>query len=192
MSGAGVGADAGLQRLVAWGQARAPRRALDVAGGGHTALAFAAVAPQVIAVDVEAELTAARRILGRAAHNVRLVAGDVAALPFDNGAFDLVTCRLAAHRFPHAALAVREIQRVLAPGGSLLLAEPLAHDDNHRDAVTAGVLSPRTPLPLRAYRRPEWHAFLRAAGLTTMEEDTIVTAAGTPADFMILLRAEKD
>jgi SAM-dependent methyltransferase len=159
VSEAGLRGDEGLERLVAWGRARTVRRALEVAGDGHTPLAVT---------------------LGGAARTLRFVAGDAGALPFDNGAFDLVTCRRAAHRFPHAALAVREIQRVLVPGGSFLVAEPLAPDDDATAARAPGT-----------YRRPEWHAFLRAAGLTVMEEDT-VSAAGAAADRIILLRAEKD
>ncbi|HUE44656.1 MAG TPA: hypothetical protein VMO81_00235 [Aestuariivirgaceae bacterium] len=53
--------------------------------------------------------------------------------------------------------------------------------------------TPRTAARVpRAYRRPEWHAFLRAAGLTVMEEETIAAGAGSPADRLILIRAEKD
>jgi ubiquinone/menaquinone biosynthesis C-methylase UbiE len=160
VSGAGLHGDESLERLVAWGRARTARRALDVAGESGTALTIT---------------------LGEVTR-VRLVVGDVGALPFDNAAFDLVTCHRVAHHFPHAALAVREIQRVLAPGGSLLLAEPLGHEDGDTAGDTPAV---------RAYRRPEWHAFLRAAGLTVMEEDTIAASAA-PAPRIILLRAEKD
>lgn len=164
MSEAGLRGDEALARLVAWGRARPRRRALEVAGEADTPLTIT---------------------LGGVARTVRLVAGDAGALPFDNGAFDLVTCHRAAHRFPHAALAVREIQRVLAPGGSFLVAEPLGHDDADADA------SARDPEAVRAYRRPEWHAFLRAAGLTVMEEETIAAGAAS-ANRIILLRAEKD
>jgi SAM-dependent methyltransferase len=150
----------GFERLAAWGRVRAPRRALGVAGAG----------------DMPLTVT-----VGGAAADLRLVAGEVEALPFDNGAFDLVTCHLAAHRFPHAALAVREIQRVLAPGGSFLVAEPLAPDDDDAAARAPGT-----------YRRPEWHAFLRAAGLTVMQEETIPAAAAPPTDRLLLIRAEKD
>jgi SAM-dependent methyltransferase len=154
VSEAGPRGDEALGRLAGWGRARTARRALDVAGDGDAALAVTAGGGTAV-----------------------FVAGDPGALPFDSGAFDLVTCHLAAHRFPHAALAVREIQRVLAPGGSFLLAEPLAPDD--ADATA------RDPGAGRAYRRPEWHAFLRAAGLTVMEE---TISAGR----LILIRAEKD
>ena len=188
MSEAGLRGDEALARLVAWGRGRArpPRRALDLGGGGHTALAFAALASLVVAVDLEAVLPAARQAVGGGTGNVRFVAGDAGALPFDNEDFDVVTCRLAAHRFPQVALAVREIQRVLVPGGSFLLAERLALDDGEATSMAAG-----EPPPVRAYRRREWHAFLRAAGLTVMEEDAIGPGAGTPGRI-ILLRAEKD
>jgi SAM-dependent methyltransferase len=155
VSEAGLQGDEGRGRLVAWGQARPGRRALEVSGEADTPLTVT---------------------VGGVTRSVRFVAGDVEALPFANGTFDLVTCHLAAHRFPHAALAVREVQRVLTAGGSFLIAEPLAREET--DAA-----------PARAYRRQEWHAFLRAAGLTVMEED-VIAAAGS--DRVILLRAEKD
>jgi SAM-dependent methyltransferase len=155
VSESGLRGDEGRGRLVAWGQARPRRRALEVSGEADTPLTVT---------------------VGGVTRSVRFVAGDVHALPFANATFDLVTCHLAAHRFPHTALAVREVQRVLATGGSFLIAEPLAGDEIDVGAV-------------RAYRRPEWHAFLRAAGLTVMEEDVI---APTGPDRVILLRAEKD
>jgi SAM-dependent methyltransferase len=152
----------GLDRLAAWGRVKAPRRALNLKGDGDTALAVTT---------------------GGSPGIVRVVGGDAGGLPFDNGVFDLVTCRLAAHRFPHVALAVREIQRVLASGGSFLLEEPLGDDE--ADPAPPGAAA------VRAYRRREWHAFLRAAGLTVMEEDTLA-GDGSPATRSIRIRAEKD
>ncbi len=188
MSGSGLHDDEALRRLVAWGRALAPRRVLDVTGGGHAALVVAAAAPHVTALDALATVAASRALAG-AARNVRFVAGDTEALPFDDGVFDLVSCHLTAHRFSHAALAVREIQRVLAAGGSFLLAERPAHDEG---PAGAGALSAHATSPTGSYRRREWQAFLRAAGLTTMEEDVIASGTGAPADRIVLLRAEKD
>jgi ubiquinone/menaquinone biosynthesis C-methylase UbiE len=149
---------------------------LDVAtGGGHTALAFAAVAADVTAFDLtEPMLHAARAfIAGRGAANVRFVAGDVEALPFDNGRFDLVTCRIAAHHFADVSAALREVQRVLRPGGSLLLQDILGHDDAAANAFIREVERRRDPSHVRAYRAREWQAFLRGVGLTAMDEATL-------------------
>ena len=170
-----------LERLVAWARALGPARVLDVAtGGGHTALALAGVAPHVTAYDVtEPMLRAARGLLReRGAGGATFVAGDVETLPFRDGAFDLVTCRIAAHHFASVAAAVREVRRVLRPGGSFLLQDILGHDDAEAAAFVTEVERRRDPSHVRAYRAVEWKAFLRAAGLTTME--SAVIAKGRP------------
>ena len=172
-----------LEQLAAWGRALSPTRVLDVAtGGGHTALAFAPIARRVIAYDVtEPMLRAARGLLReRGAASATFVAGDVEALPFGDGAFDLVTCRIAAHHFADVAAAVREVCRVLRPGGSFLLQDILGHDDGEAAAFITEVERRRDPSHVRAYRAVEWKAFLRAAGLTMM--DSTVVAKGRPWD----------
>ncbi len=169
-----------LDRLVAWGRARAPARVLDVAtGGGHTALALAGVARHVTAYDVtEPMLRAARGLLRERGAVAAFVAGDVEALPFRDGAFDLVTCRIAAHHFASVPAAVREIRRVLRPGGSFLLQDILGHDDAEAAAFVTEVERRRDPSHVRAYRAAEWKAFLRASGLTTM--DSAIVAKRRP------------
>lgn len=172
-----------LAQLSAWGRALAPTRVLDMAtGGGHTALALAPIARRVVAYDVtEPMLRAARGLLReRGAATAAFVAGDVEALPFKDGAFDVVTCRIAAHHFADVATAVREVRRVLCPGGSFLLQDILGHDDTEAAAFIIEVERRRDPSHVRAYRAVEWKAFLRAAGLTIM--DTAVVAKGRPWD----------
>jgi SAM-dependent methyltransferase len=169
-----------LERLLAWGRALAPARVLDVAtGGGHTALALAGVARHVVAYDVtEPMLRAARGLLRQRGAAAAFVAGDVEALPFADGVFDVVTCRIAAHHFASPAAAVREVRRVLRPGGSFLLQDILGHDDAEAAAFITEVERRRDPSHVRAYRAVEWRAFLRAAGLTTIDET--VVAKGRP------------
>jgi ubiquinone/menaquinone biosynthesis C-methylase UbiE len=181
VSSPGHAAGQDLDRLVAWGRALAPDRVLDLAtGGGHTALAFAGVARRVTAYDVtEPMLRAARGFLReRGVGGAAFVAGDVEALPFRDAAFDLVTCRIAAHHFADVAAAVREVRRVLRPAGSFLLQDILGHDDPEAAAFVTEVERRRDPSHVRAYRAVEWKAFLRAAGLTTM--DSAVIAKGRP------------
>jgi len=52
---------------------------------------------------------------------VRYLAGGASAIPLDDASVDAVLMFLSFHHFPDRALAVREIARVLAPGGRVLL-----------------------------------------------------------------------
>jgi SAM-dependent methyltransferase len=168
-----------LERLLAWGRDRRLTRVLDVAtGAGHTALAFAGLARRVVAFDrTEPMLVGARAFArSRDTANITFVAGDVEALPFPGAAFDLATCRLAPHHFPNAAAAIREMARVLTPGGSLLLEDILGHDDAECAAFVTEVERRRDPTHVRAYRSREWMAILRGAGLTIIDETVISKA----------------
>ncbi len=59
------------------------------------------------------------RLEGRA----RLIRGDAEALPFDTGVFDAVLCCDSFHHYPDPGAVVREVARVLRPGGVFLLAD---------------------------------------------------------------------
>ena len=61
--------------------------------------------------------TAQRRASVAGLTNVRFRQGDVGALPFEDGSFDLVLSLNGFHAFPDKESAYREIYRVLRPGG---------------------------------------------------------------------------
>lgn len=97
---------------------------LDLAcGTGEPAITLAqAVAPDgsVTATDLsEHTLAATREQVRRSdvADRVAVRRADMEALPFDDGAFDAVSCRLGLMFVPDIALALSEIRRVLRPGG---------------------------------------------------------------------------
>ena len=51
--------------------------------------------------------------------------GDASSLPFSDEEFDLVVCQQGSQFFPDQAQAVKEIYRVLKPGGRIVLCLPL-------------------------------------------------------------------
>src|SRR2546427_3670259 len=170
---AGHAAGEDLERLLGWGRQRGAARVLDIAtGGGHTALAFAGFTPTVVATDLTLPMLAAARrfIAGQGVAGVHFVAADVDALPFRDESFGVVTCRIAAHHFPELLPAVREVARVLRRGGSFLVQDILGHDDPERAGFILEVEKRRDPSHVRAFRQLEWTAFLRAAGLTVIDE----------------------
>lgn len=101
----------------------APGLALDI-GCGTAELAgrLARRGWHVIGLDLcEPMLHRARFKLNGHTGTVRLAAGDSEHLPFADRTFDAVTCANSFHHYPHQAAVVREMFRVLKPGGRLLL-----------------------------------------------------------------------
>ncbi|MBN1218086.1 MAG: methyltransferase domain-containing protein [Anaerolineae bacterium] len=105
---------------------------IDVAtGAGHTALAFAPKVGKVIATDLTEAMVnkAADMAAQRGLTNVETRPADAEELPFADNTFDLVTCRIAFHHFPHPRQALREFARVLKPGGVLGFADNISVAD---------------------------------------------------------------
>ena len=86
--------------------------------------------------------------------------GDAEDLPYDDGAFDLVIGHAFIHHLPVPGKALQEMHRVLAPGGTLVIAgEPTHYGDRISHLVkhnTWRVFQAVTSLPrLTGYRRPQ-------------------------------------
>ncbi len=99
-------------------------RVLDCAAGtGLFSLAAAERAGFVLCTDLsEAMLERAKRKARRKGlSNLRFARRDVTALPDPDGGFDAVIAANVLHLLPSPELAVRELWRVTAPGGRLIL-----------------------------------------------------------------------
>lgn len=106
---------------------------LDVAAGtGRLPMALFArpdFAGTVTALDASAPmLDLARRKLAPFGGRVTFAHRDAQALPFDADAFDVVTCLESLEFFPDAPAALREMRRVLRPGGLLLVSNRIGPD----------------------------------------------------------------
>ncbi len=59
----------------------------------------------------------------RLRHGASLVAADAVSLPFDTGSFDVVISSSSLHYWDNPAAGLREISRVLRPGGHLVVTD---------------------------------------------------------------------
>ena len=103
-------------------------KVLDVAGGtGDLAQAFAAqVGPggKVVLTDInEAMLRTGRDRLLDAGRVLPTAACDAEHLPFASGSFDVATVAFGLRNMTHKDAALKEMARVLRPGGRLLVLE---------------------------------------------------------------------
>ena len=147
-------------------------RVLDVAtGGGHTAAALAGRCRRVVASDLTPSMLREARVLAveHRTANVAYVAADAEALPFRDGAFDRVTCRIATHHFPDVRTALAELSRVTRPGGRIGIIDSVVPGEPSLDAFLNGIERVRDPSHVRSYRVEEWLEFLSGAGLLLLQ-----------------------
>ena len=125
----------------------------DAGPGGNGA--WLATHGDVVGVDLSADALAfvrARR------PTTRPVRASVEALPFADGAYDVVVGLTILYTVPDDARAVAELARVLRPGGALLLVEPaFAALGRAHDATVHGRRRYRRPGLVGARRRRRPH-----------------------------------
>jgi ubiquinone/menaquinone biosynthesis C-methylase UbiE len=141
--------------------------ALDVATGtGHTAFALAPHVRQVIATDITPEMLieGERTNEELRMQNVEFRMADVHALSFEDGMFDIVTCRRAAHHFTDIMLAMHEMRRVLKPGGRLVVDDRSVPGDDFVDETMNRLDWLHDESHVREYRPSEWGRMLVDTG----------------------------
>ena len=164
-----------LDRLVALTRPQPHWHVLDVAtGAGHTAYAFAPHAARVWATDITDQMLDLVRgeIAKRKFTNVRTAHAKAEALPFEDGTFDLVTCRVAPHHFDSIPKFLDEVRRVLKRDGTFAVVDNVVPAGSVGDYINAFERF-RDPSHLRAWTVPEWHAALTQHGFAVAHEEVL-------------------
>lgn len=156
----------------------APGRVLDIASGdGVLAELLAPHSQEYVCVDASARVVAAASDRLRRFEHVAVREGDMHALPFDDGHFDLVVLMHALTYASRPAVAVAEAARVLRSGGRLLLSSLARHE--HRAAVEAyGHVN-------LGFSDRELRKFMEKAGLEIATTET-VTREKRPPHFEVI------
>src|SRR5207247_6789272 len=84
-------------------------------------------------------------------------------LPFADGSFDAVACRIAAHHFPDVLAAVKEMARVARD--RVVICDNTFTSESAEEADRL-----RDPSHVRNYGVAEWHSFFELAGLDIADE----------------------
>ena len=125
--------------------------------------------------------------------------GNLQALPFAEGEFDLVLSSQVIEHVLDAEAAVAELRRVLRTGGTLVIST-----DNARNYVTRGLNAPRSAVvralrlqgargriesPATPYTRASFRALLERGGFTVVRLETFRFHLMWPLDARPLTRA---
>jgi len=156
---------------------------LDVGcGGGRTVSKLAAIATQgkVCGIDYSPDSVAASRKKNApaiAAGRVEIQQGTVSQLPFPDGTFDLVTAVETHFFWPNLPADMREVFRVLKPGGSFI--------------VIAEVYTGATRM-LKKLTERERHAHLAMMKLLSVDEHRELFARTGYSEIRVIEERDKE
>ncbi len=161
--------DAGaLQMIVDAAEPGAADTMLDVAcGGGIVVCALAPRVKHATGIDMTPAMLDRARALAaeKGVANVSWQEGDVTALPYPDGSFTIVVTRCAVHHFPDPLAVLREMVRVCAPGGRIVVVDTCASADPAKAARFNRLEKLRDPSHVRALPLAELQGLFGAAGL---------------------------
>ncbi|WP_446745278.1 class I SAM-dependent methyltransferase [Silvibacterium acidisoli] len=150
-------------------------------GGGHASFAAATAAASVTAYDLTPAMleVVAAEAKKRGLDNLHTVQGSAEQLPFENASFDWVISRYSAHHWKHVRAAMREVRRVLKPGGQVCFIDVAGGPEPLLDTHIQAVELLRDPSHVRDYTEQEWLAFFEGVKLSP----TLVTSWRLPIEF---------
>lgn len=146
---------------------------LDIAtGGGHVAKKLAPYVKQVYATDLTKQMLEKTKEFLQQYENIFYMIADAESLPFLDNSFDLVTCRIAPHHFPHPERFIAEVARILLPGGKFVLIDNVAPEDSDLGAYMNTFERLRDESHLRCLSVSEWHSLCEKNGLSIVHSRT--------------------
>jgi ubiquinone/menaquinone biosynthesis C-methylase UbiE len=148
---------------------------VDVAcGPGIVTCAFAAATARATGIDLTpAMIGKARQLqLDKRLANVCWCIGDVASLPYADGAFSIAVSRFALHHMPDPQRIVAEMARVCRPGGRIAVVDVAVSPDLRRAAAFNAMEKLRDPSHVRALTLAELEATMAGGTLSVPRIDS--------------------
>ncbi|MBJ3816227.1 class I SAM-dependent methyltransferase [Shimwellia pseudoproteus] len=177
---------------------------LDIGcGAGHASYVAAAQAGCVIAYDLSAQMldVVAATARERGLDNLTTRQGVAESLPFEDSSMDVVISRYSAHHWHDVGMALREIRRVLRPGGQCVMMDIMSPGHPASDIWLQTIEALRDTSHVRDYSAGEWAGFFSHAGLAvnqmhcerqTLDFTSWVQRMRTPEALVAAIRLYQD
>lgn len=136
-------------------------------GGGHASYVAAQHVKSVVAYDLSARMleVVAEAARARGYPHLTTQQGYAEQLPFADQQFDIVISRYSAHHWHDVGRALREVKRVLKPGGKVIFMDVNAPGNPVLDIWLQTVEALRDTSHVRDYAPGEWLTMFTEAGL---------------------------
>jgi ArsR family transcriptional regulator len=163
-----------------------PLEIADLGAGEATiSLLLAQRAKRVVAIDNSEKMVAYGRELARKnkVKNLKYLRGDMEELPLEDAGLDLALMHQTLHHTLHPEAALKEAQRVLRPGGRLVILDLLRHEYEAARELYADVWL--------GFSQVELRKLLKDAGFAEVEVSVVDRESESPHFQTILAIAEK-
>jgi len=154
---------------------------LDVGcGSGWLSRRLANLAPEgrVVGMDISDEMIRMARRTSAEYENILYVDGEVAEIPWEPNFFHHAISVESAYYWPEPAAGMREISRVLRPGGAAWILI-----NYYRDNLHCHQWGPLLAVKTHLLAAEEWMETMRAAGFMNVAEQRVVDGAPRPESY---------
>ncbi len=152
-------------------------------GAGHASFVAAAEVKQVVAYDLSEDMldVVAQEAKARELGNIITQQGYAERLPFADGEFDIVITRYSAHHWHDVGQALREVSRILRPGGKVIIMDIMSPGHPVFDIWLQTIEALRDTSHVRNYSSGEWTSMISASGLMVQAVHTSHLALAFPS-----------
>ena len=133
---------------------------------------------RLVGMDISDEMIRIARRNSADQHNLMFVVGEVAEIPWQPDFFSHVISVESAYYWPNPAAGIKEIFRVLRPGGSAWILINYYRDNPHAHQWGA-----QLAVPTHLLSAEQWSELFRQAGCATAGHERIVDPSPSPDTY---------
>lgn len=168
-------------------------------GAGHASFSAAKSVKKVVAYDLSAEMLAVvkQAAADKQLANIATEQGYAESLPFADESVEVVISRYSAHHWHDVGQALREVRRILKPGGKVIMMDIASPGHPVLDVHLQTIEKLRDTSHVRNYSTGEWLQKFNEAGLRIetlssgklqLEFGSWVARLKTPEHFVVAIR----